>query len=441
MKKDYIRPTIKRQFMGMANKFGSLNLPQVISEIDGNKIEDLMKEFGSPLFIFSENLIRKKIKEFKNAFESRYPNFQPTWSYKTNYLNSICKIFHEEGFWAEVVSSFEYQKARLNGVSGNKIIYNGPSKSYDSLKLAITEGAKIHIDHLDELNDILKISTELEKSVSVSLRINLDTGTFPNWNRFGFNLESGQALEAARKISHSNGKLKLIGVHAHIGTFVLETNAYKIAAKKISDFYLTLRDELKQPMNYIDLGGGYPSNNKLKSQYLNTSYLIPNFDSYAEIICKEIYDAFSPDEPPTLFTESGRAMIDEAGFLASSVVGTKLLPNGKRAYIMNAGVNLLYTSTWYDYKISILKNSGFGYEDSILYGPLCMNIDIIRENCLLPNLVKGDSILIHPVGAYNVTQWMQFIEMRPAVVLIDSNQNVKLIRKKETVDDINSFEL
>jgi diaminopimelate decarboxylase len=69
-----------------------------------------------------------------------------------------------------------------------------------------------------------------------------------------------------------------------------------------------------------------------------------------------------------------------------------------------------------------------------------MNIDIVRENCLLPTMRKGDSLVIHPVGAYNVTQWMQFIEMRPAVVLIKPDKTVKQIRRKETVDDINSFE-
>ena len=355
-KRMYVRPVIRRQYMGAANKFGGYNLPETLSSIDGVSIESLLEQHGSPLFVFSEGTIRKKISEYKQAFESRYPSFQPTWSYKTNYLNAICKIFHKENFWAEVVSAFEYQKARKNGIPGNRIIFNGPYKPYEALKLAVSEGARIHADHLDEIRDLMKIAEELDRKVDVAIRINMDTGIYPSWNRFGFNLESGHALEAARRIAHSGGKLRLIGVHSHIGTFMLDPTAYKKAGVKIADFYKKLRDELRQPMQYIDLGGGFVSASKLKSVYLSGNSLLPSFDQYAEAICSSLYDSFSPEEPPALFLESGRAMVDESGYLVSSVVGNKTMPNGKRAVVLNAGVNLLYTATWYDFKISPVKN-------------------------------------------------------------------------------------
>ncbi len=440
-KRMYVRPVIRKQYMGAANKFGSFNIPETLSSIDGVSIESLIEKYGSPLFVFSENTIKKKISEYKQAFESRYPSFQPTWSYKTNYLNAICKVFHKEGFWAEVVSSFEYQKARKNGIPGNRIIFNGPYKPYEALKLAVSEGARIHADHLDEIRDLLKISEELGKKVDLAIRINMDTGVYPSWNRFGFNLESGHALEAARRIAHSSGKLSLIGIHSHIGTFMMDPVAYKRAAVKMADFYKKLRDELRQPMQYMDMGGGFVSANKLKGTYFSGSSLLPSFDQYAEAICSSLYDSFSPEEPPTLFLESGRAMVDESGYLVSTVVGNKTMPNGKRSVILNAGVNLLYTATWYDFKISPVKEYSKAYEDVVLYGPLCMNIDVVRENCLLPTMARGEHLVIYPVGAYSVTQWMQFIEMRPAVVFIQQGGTVKEIRRRETVDDINAMEL
>ena len=439
-KRAYSRPVIRRQFMGMANKFGGLSMPQALDNIDGVDIEELITKFGSPLFIFSESTIRRKMQEYKQAFSTRYPQFQPTWSYKTNYLNSICKIFHDEGSWAEVVSAFEYSKARKNGIPGNRIIFNGPYKPYEALKLAVQEGARIHVDHLDEIQDLLKISEELNQSIGVTIRINMDIGIYPTWNRFGFNLESGHAIEAARRIAFSNGKLKVVGLHSHIGTFMLDPTAYTKAVKKISEFYQKLKTELGQPMGYLDLGGGFASSNKLKGQYLSGNYMVPNFDSYAEAICTALYDAFSPNEPPPLFLESGRALIDDAGYLVSSIVGSKTMPNGKKGHILDAGVNLLYTATWYDFKISPLKSKSMAFEEVVLFGPLCMNIDIVRENCLLPTMKRGDKLVIYPVGAYNVTQWMQFIEMRPAVVLIQKDKTVKLIRRKETVDDLNVIE-
>ncbi|BDA80559.1 diaminopimelate decarboxylase [Leptospira kobayashii] len=440
-KKVYLRPSIKKQHLGAANKFAGFHPPETVSSIDGILVEDLLNKYGSPLFIFSETTIRKKIAAYKQAFESRYPMFQPTWSYKTNYLNDICKVFHKEGFWAETVSAFEYEKARKNGIPGNRIIFNGPYKPYEALKLAVSEGARIHADHLDEIKDLMKIADELGRKVDVSIRISMDTGSYPTWSRFGFNLESGHALEAATKIAESGGKLNLTGVHSHIGTFMLEPSAYKKAALQISKFYKVLRDDLRQPMQYIDLGGGFVSANKLKNIYQSGASLLPSFDQYAEAICSALYDAFSPEEPPSLFLESGRALVDESGFLASTVVGTKTLPTGRRALILDAGVNLLYTSTWYDLNISPIKDYSKDFEEVILYGPLCMNIDIVRETCILPNMARGESLLIHPVGAYNVTQWMQFIEMRPAVVLIQTNGQIKQMRRRETTDDINAMEV
>lgn len=439
MKKPYSRPVIRKQYMGAANKFGGFAVPEPVTNIDGVSIDKLVREFGSPLFVFSENTLRRKVRELNQAFSSRYPSFQAAWSYKTNYLDAICNLFHSEGSWAEVVSGFEYLKARHNGIPGEKIIFNGPYKPYNILKQAVSEGAKIHADHLDEIRDLKKIADELGRPVEIALRLNLDTGMVPQWSRFGFNLESGHALEAAR-MAVTDGKIRIIGVHSHIGTFVYETGPYKKAAAKVSAFYKKLRDELGQPLRYIDLGGGFASRNKLKAHYKADHSWIPGFEAYAETICGELYENFSGEEPPQLFLETGRALVDEAGFLISSVIGNKTLANGQRATILDAGVNLLYTSTWYDLAVAPTQYYSGTWEEVVLYGPLCMNIDVVRERCLLPNMHRGEQVVIHPVGAYNVTQSMQFIEMKPAVVMVKPSGEAVLIKRRETMEDMVALE-
>ena len=434
-KKTWVRPMIRRQFMGSANKFGGFSAPEPMPSIDGVSVKELTKEFGSPLFVFSERTLRRKIQELNRAFQTRYPHFQAAWSYKTNYLNAICNVFHSEGSWAEVVSAFEYHKARKNGIPGNKIIFNGPYKPYDELKLAVSEGAMIHADHLDEISDLQKIGEELGKKIGIAIRLNMDTGMYPAWNRFGFNLESGQAMEAANRIAASS-HLELVGLHTHIGTFMLDAAPYKRAATKLSEFWKELVVRNQAPLRYLDLGGGFASRNKLKSQYQAGSSQIPSFDQYAEAITAPLYEAFGPRNLPQLFIETGRALVDEAGFLVSTLVGSKTLPDGKRFLVFDAGVNLLYTSTWYDFQISPVENHTTPLEEVTVCGPLCMNIDKVRENCLLPNLRRNDQIVIHPVGAYNVTQWMQFIEMRPAVVMIGNDGKPREIRKRESLETI-----
>jgi hypothetical protein len=106
----------------------------------------------------------------------------------------------------------------------------------------------------------------------------------------------------------------------------------------------------------------------------------------------------------------------------------------------DGGVNLLFTSNWYKHDVLPVREHGGISEPTIMYGPLCMNIDVVRESVMFPPVRPGDAVVFRNVGAYNVTQWMQFIQYRPAIVMIDENSSVKLIRRAENLDDINRIE-
>ena len=436
-KKPYMKPTIIKLQSGLMNKFGvsPYYARKVRTDIDGVSIEELTKQFGSPLFVFSEKTIRNTIREAKEAFATRYPNVTFSWSYKTNYIDAINAIYHQEGSIAEVVSEMEYDKARRLGISGENIIFNGPHKSMQALKKAAQEGAKIHIDHFDEIDDLEKIANELNKEIPVAIRLNLDSGIQPQWSRFGFNLESGQALDAVRRIN-MGGKLRLNGLHCHIGTFILEPNAYKTQTEKMVNFAYELEDMLGISIEYFDIGGGFPSKSKLKGTYLPPDVSVPPIDSYAEKISEGLFNALKPGHLPQLYLETGRGLIDEAGYLITTVFASKRLPDGRKSYILDAGVNLLFTATWYKFTIETDREmQGLG-EPAVLNGPLCMNIDILDEGSMLPPMKRGTRLILSPVGAYNVTQWMQFIEYRPAVVLITETGKVEIIREKEDLSDI-----
>ena len=153
------------------NKFGMSTEYRPMPDIEGVPVKKLIEEYGSPLFVLSENKIRNRYKEVHTSFSVRYPKVQFAWSYKTNYLNAICNIFHQEGSWAEVVSGFEYDKALLNGVPGEKIIFNGPDKSIEELKKAAEHGSLIHIDHLDELYTLIDLAKQQNLKPKVFLKL------------------------------------------------------------------------------------------------------------------------------------------------------------------------------------------------------------------------------------------------------------------------------
>lgn len=436
----YERPFIQKMNAGLMNKFGTRTEYEPVKSIDGVAVKDLIAEFGSPLFVISEKTIRDTYRAAVRSFSTRYPNVQFAWSYKTNYINAVCNIFHQEGSWAEVVSGFEYMKAIGNGVPGDKIIFNGPEKTDDELKLAIENNSILHIDHLDELHQLIRISTELNRKPRVAIRLNMDTGVYPIWDRFGFNVENGAAWDALTKIVES-GVLNLIGLHAHIGTYMMSTDAYRIAVEKMAGLAHDCEQKLQTTIQYLDLGGGFPSLNTLRGAYLPAGDTNPSIDAFAETITSALLNSgFKSNALPKLILETGRALIDDAGFLLGTVLANKRLSDGRKATIMDFGVNILFTAFWYEHKISPAQDFSHHTEDSVLYGPLCMNIDVVRQSANMPLMHRGDHVVVHRVGAYNMTQWMQFIQMRPNVVLIDLKGTPHLIREAENRAYLESLE-
>lgn len=436
----YEKPVINKITAGMPSKFGLPAKQKVISEIDGIPVSTLMKEYGSPVFVFSERTIRDTYNEARRAFETRYPKVQFAWSYKTNYLDAVCKIFHDEGAWAEVVSGFEFEKALQMSVNGSQILFNGPEKSAEDLELAINHNACIHIDHFDELYLLMEITRKLDKTARVAIRVNMDTGIYPMWDRFGFNYENGEAWNAINRIMLAE-KLELIGLHTHIGTYIMATSAYGIAASKLANLMMATHRKFNHWLKYIDLGGGFASKNTLKGAYMPGSETCPSFDEYAEAITNALISSEIPHENlPALFLETGRALIDDAGYLLTTVLANKRSSSGRRNMVIDAGVNLLFTSFWYNLGVHPSKPASEYVEETTIYGPLCMNIDVIRDAINFPHVKTGDQLVIERVGAYNVTQWMQFITYRPNVVLIDLEGKIHVIRKKEDLKTLKDKE-
>jgi len=353
------RPFIKKLSAGMPSKFGMKTEIKPVTHIDDVAVEELMQKYGSPLFVISEKTMRETYQEAYRAFSTRYPKVQFAWSYKTNYLDAVCRVFHQEGSWAEVVSGFEFDKALANGIPGNNILFNGPDKPEEYLKKAIEQKAYIHIDHFDELYTLKQLAATMNTKPRVAIRVNMDVGIYPKWDRFGFNYENGEAWDALNRIMISES-FELVGLHAHIGTYMMTTEAYGIAAAKLADLATGLERKYGHVIKYIDVGGGFASKNTLKGAYLPGTDTAPSFDEYAEAITSALINSgIKPENLPMLILETGRALIDDAGYLLGTVIANKRLSSGYRSTIVDVGVNLLFTSFWYEHQISPAMPSGF----------------------------------------------------------------------------------
>ncbi|WP_162300788.1 diaminopimelate decarboxylase [Alkalilacustris brevis] len=433
---------------------------EALEMIDGAPVVELLRDHGSPLFVFSEATLRRKLRRFREAFSSRYKNMSFAWSFKTNRLDAICKIMKDEGWTAEVVSEFEYQKARRLGYAGSEIVYNGPYKSRSSLKTALEEKALIQIDNWDELSVVEELAEELGGTFDVGLRVWVTTGHAPVWSKFGFSMVNGEAQQAGRRIIR-NAQFRLHTIHCHVGTFVLDPETYGVATQILLGMRKALSDDTGHLVPCLNLGGGFPSNSLLHGMAGPAEVVIPPIEEYADAIITEL-NALPKRERPLLRLESGRSLVDEAGYLATTIVAVKggprpdapaetlssiavkeqmlLSDTARLSYVLDAGVHLLFTANWFAIQPYPGRRVNSIPVPTRLLGCLCMEIDVIRDHVDLPRLQTGDHLTFHPVGAYNFDQSMQFIHLRPAVVLIGEDRKVHQIRRKETLADIESAE-
>lgn len=431
----YEPPIITKQALGGMNKFGARPALQVRDRFETIPVATLVERYGSPLFLFSERILRERVRELRDQLALRFARFTVAWSYKTNYLGAICRVFHQEGAWAEVVSGLELQMALRLGMPGRQILFNGPAKTEADLDLAFREGAHVHLDHLDEVALAERVAERRGVRPEVGIRINIAELPVPLWDRFGFNLENGQALAAARRVAGGR-RLDLTTLHVHVGTFVQDPEAYRLAARALARLCRTLESELGVAIDTIDMGGGFASRNTLLAQYLPGEDATPTFGQYIERIANGLEEGLDGRDLPRVVVETGRALVDDAGALVATVMGNKRLTDGRRAVILDAGVNILPTAWWYRHEVNPAQPTQGTSEPTVFFGPLCMNIDVVRDRILFPPLKAGDRIVIGHVGAYNVTQWMQFIAARPNVVMVSGAGQHSIIRRSETLETL-----
>ncbi|MGV8057816.1 MAG: alanine racemase [Smithellaceae bacterium] len=439
-KKPYAKPVIKKVSFADTGKFKSEHLKITsIKKIEGLSVRDLLSEYGSPLYVVSESMLRRCYRELIEAFAKRYSRTTIAYSYKTNYLGGICAILHQEGAWAEVVSGLEYEMAKRLNVAGQMIVFNGPYKKPEEMKRAFSEGATVNLDSADDLKTAGEVAETLGRKVKVGIRVNMQLN-YPAWDKFGFSYEQGEAFDVCKQIK-KHRYLQLAGLHCHAGTYIIDLGIYRRLIENLASLAMDIKKELGMEMEYLDIGGGFPSSNSLHTQLMPGNTIAPPIEQYAETVCNVINKKLTNFEnAPRLILEPGRSVVDECMHLLTRVVAVKERQNGNRAIIVDAGVNLLPVSTYYRYEMASDRDSAEAMEEVDIYGALCMQIDVLRKSVRLPVVKAGDIITISKVGAYNFTQSMQFIYPRPAVVLLHEG-NAVIIRRKEMYEDIKGPEV
>ncbi|MDH5688633.1 MAG: hypothetical protein OEZ48_12335 [Candidatus Bathyarchaeota archaeon] len=421
---------------------------------------DLCVKYGTPLFVFDEDSIVDNFERFRLAFESNYPKVIVCYSVKTNFSPAICKVIREKDGYAEVTSEMELYVAEKAGFSSDHIIFDGPYKPNDILQKALKkEVLLINVESFDEMERLNRIAGKMGVKQAIGLRVNTSkvhsfSAIFNPRNilsaikchpeyRFGFS--SDDAYSAFKKATKMNN-LSVEGIMTH---------PYHRSVKTLSPIIHEIYQKLGVEMRYLNVGGGFEMETTRHVRYMDLVQdliktklgLRSALDEKAksslsiELIAKTITDSVKEnlgDLPePTIVTEPGSIIVGPSGIILLRVDHAKRV-DGLNWVIVDDGTNLIPSINEYSRHDILVANRATDPPEEIssVAGPLCYTDDYLAVKTYLPQIHADDILSILDCGAYSLSSSNQFLYPRPTVLLLNSRKEVKVIREKETFEDV-----
>jgi diaminopimelate decarboxylase len=397
-------------------------------------LQDLEQKYGECFYLLDLNKFEDNYRQFLDCFRSIYPNTNIGYSYKTNYIPTICKSVAQHQGYAEVVSQMEYDLARKIGVPCDQIIFNGPLKYPQDLERAVLAGSIVNLDSLQEVEIICALAKRLpDRLISVGLRCNFDIGT-DLISRFGLDVENGD-LDYIFARFKKLGNCHVRGLHCHFTTAQRSLASYQIRTAKIlatTDKYFP-----DQPPKYIDVGGGYfgQMTENLRQQF---NFEIPTYQEYAQVIATQLKQRFNGDVQPELIIEPGVALVANVMKFVGKVVGLKTI-RSRHLALVTGSIHTVKPSKQLPltvYKNELDPDRAESQVPIDLVGYTCMEHDCLYPGYPVPVGI-GDYTVFDNVGAYSIVFKPPFIWPSPPIVSYDSIlQQDRLARRQETTQDV-----
>jgi diaminopimelate decarboxylase len=451
--------------------------------VDGVNAVDLAREYGTPLFVFSEARIRRNIERLRKSASVIDCPLKLCYAAKAMSTMGILRAIKDAKCDIEVNSGGELWKALKAGFTGEQIIFNGTSKEIWEIELAIQNSIyAIQVDSLCELSLIEETGKRLGKRANVSLRLvpEIETSTHSALqtalltSKFG--MMPDEAFKAFLKYKDSR-HLDLCGIHLHIGSQNPEAHAYADAFQMLFESMFHICNETGIRLKHINLGGGFPVNyltngsqetafpptqREMFAAEFEPSDAIREAWNLVKTIAVDI-NAVDLLDGLTLLLEPGRSIIADAGICLTTVRNFKSRPLSESAIrdpqsaiaadlwlLTDVGFNnLLSTATykWYYHLISAERAGDVHETPYKLAGPLCDGGDVyfdvegknrLPDHRLLPDNVEPNEVLAFlNAGAYTVAQESQYNgRFLPAVVLVRQDGKTELIRRRECFEDL-----
>ncbi|MCL4439517.1 MAG: diaminopimelate decarboxylase [Firmicutes bacterium] len=409
-------------------------------EIGGCDTVDLVREFGTPLYVIDETMFRQNCRAYYRAFTEEH-GVEVIYASKTLSNLAICTIVQQEGLGLDVVSGGELYTAAKARFPMERIYFHGNNKSPEELRLALEyKVGRIMVDNLYELELLNAIAGELGAQAKIMLRLSpgveahtheyIKTGQIDS--KFGLAIENGMAMSGVKRaLELPNIVLK--GFHCHIGSQIFELQSYAHAAEVMMTFVNVVYRETGYAAEELNLGGG------LGIYYCQGDQPRP-VKEYADIMIGAVKaKAAEFDLPvPKVIVEPGRSISGPAGSTLYTVGAIKDIPGIRKYVSVDGGMGdnprpALYQSK-YEACVANRMNEEPAEKVSIA-GKCCESGDMLIWDIELPQLQPGDILAVSCTGAYNYSMSMNYNRLpRPAMVLLNNGRADLIVRREDYAD-------
>ena len=413
--------------------------------IGGCSIEELIKKYDSPIYILDEITLRNSCRAYKKALEKYYPGVSlPIYASKANSSIFMSNLIASEGFGLDAVSEGELLTALKGGVSNSRIVFHGNNKSDQEIEFAIKNKIKIVVDNNYDLTRLKKISESFEYNLDIMIRFTpgiechtheyIRTGSFDS--KFGFGIENiNKLFETISETKY----LKLIGLHAHIGSQIFELEPHNDLGEIMANVMLKAKSfghEIKE----LNVGGG------LGIKYTEEDDP-PSIDEWVKTVSFSVLRACKNNNLslPILMCEPGRSIVATAGVTIYRIGSFKEIP-GIRTYIsVDGGMSdnprpITYQSNYSACLVHnpLNKNSIKKYT---VAGKHCESGDVLFKEIELGNCNTGDLICVFGTGAYNNSMSSNYNRIPKPSTLLVFNGQAEIIQKRERPHDLLKYDV
>ncbi|NLM51620.1 MAG: diaminopimelate decarboxylase [Firmicutes bacterium] len=411
-------------------------------EIGGCDTVELAKEFGTPLYIMDEALIRQNCAAYRDTLAQLYPKSQVAYAGKAFLTMAMCRLIEEEGLALDVASGGEIYTALQAGFPAAKMIFHGNNKTPEEIRLALACGiGRFVVDSFSELELLANLAAEAKKKAKIYLRVKpgieahthhyIQTGQMDS--KFGLGLADGQAL-AAVKAALKTKHLELRGLHCHIGSQIFDFKPFQLAAHTMLDFMQEIKKKTGFVVEELDLGGGFGIRYlKQDNPYSLTAFVELIVSSVKEKAAEHGFPL------PKLLLEPGRSIVGEAGTTLYTVGAIKDVPGIRRYVAVDGGMTDNLRTALYDAKYeAVVANRVYDrpLEKVTIAGRACESGDMLIWDIELPPLNRGDLLAVLSTGAYHYSMANNYNRFpRPAVVFVRDGK-ASLVVKRETYADL-----